>query len=65
MSDRILETLLKADAPNDVVEEYKKLKIRDSNKMNEPVKPERKCTEKQLAALAAGREKRRKIKLKK
>ena len=65
MSDRILETLIKADAPNDVVEEYKKLKIQDSNKMNEPLKPGRKCTEKQLAALAAGREKRRKIKLKK
>ena len=62
MSDRVLETLLKAGAPDDIVEEYKKLKIQASNGASTPVKPTRKCTEKQLAALAAAREKRRKIK---
>ena len=72
MSDKILEALIKAEASEDVIQEYKKLKNHDSNKANRPleplkmnedsVKPKRKCTEKQLAALKAGREKRRKLK---
>ena len=62
MSDRVLETLLKAGAPADVIEEYKKLKIQGSSGASTPVIPKRKCTEKQLAALAAAREKRRKAK---
>ena len=58
MSDRVLETLLKANATKDVIEEYKNLK----NLASSVAQPKRKCTEKQLAALAAGREKRRKAK---
>ena len=45
MSDRVLETLIKA-----------------RKTVAEPIKPRRKCTEKQLDALALGREKRRKTK---
>ena len=62
MSDRVLEALLKAGAPADVIEEYKKLKIQGSGEVSTPANTKRKCTEKQLAALAAAREKRRKTK---
>ena len=62
MSDRVLEALLNAGAAEDVIEEYKNLKNSASSEASTPVKPKRKCTEKQLAALAAAREKRRKIK---
>ena len=62
MSDRVLETLLKAGAPDDVIEEYKKLKIQVTSTASIPVIAKRKCSEKQLAALAAAREKRRKPK---
>ena len=62
MSDRVLEALLKAGAAEDVIEEYKKLKIQGSGEVSAPANTKRKCTEKQLAALAAAREKRRKTK---
>ena len=62
MSDRVLETLLKANATKDVIEEYKNLKNLASSGASMLLKPKQKCTEKQLAALAAGREKRRKAK---
>lgn len=62
MSDRVLETLIKAGASEDVIEEYKKLKIQGPLTSPEPIQPRRKCTEKQLAALAIAREKRRKLK---
>lgn len=65
MSDQILEALVKGGAAPDVIELYVKSKKGDSDSLRsnnnvEPVvqkKPKRKLSEKQLAALAAGRAK--------
>lgn len=64
MSDKILQALIKAGAEADVIEEY----IRNKQvpkpetqsqlpKLEKTERPKRKLTEKQLAALAAGRAK--------
>ena len=67
MSDSVLEALIKAGASSDVIEQYvltKRKSLKQSAKADappadtpKPQRPKRKCTEKQLAALAAGRAK--------
>ena len=67
MSDSVLEALIKAGASSDVIEQYvltKRKSLKQSTKADappadtpKPQRPKRKCTEKQLAALAAGRAK--------
>ena len=59
MSDRILETLIKAGADADVIEQYVRGKHVPHTEVQVPKqeKPKRKLSEKQLAALAAGRAK--------
>ena len=72
MTDSVLDALIKAGASGDVIEQYvitkrKSLKHSDKHSQQQtssndaqspkPPKPKRKCTERQLAALAAGRAK--------
>ena len=59
MSDQILEALVKGGAAPEVIELYVKSKKDNSEPVvqNPQKKPKRKLTEKQLAALAAGRAK--------
>ena len=72
MSDSVLDALIKAGVSGDIIEQYvntkrKSLKhatqsqqpapVTDTSSLPKPPRPKRKCTEKQLAALAAGRAK--------
>lgn len=62
MSDRILQALIKAGAEAEVIEEYVRNKQAPRTesqlpKIDKVDKPKRKLSEKQLAALAAGRAK--------
>ena len=72
MSDSVLDALIKAGVSGDIIEQYvntkrKSLKhatqsqqpapVSDTSSLPKPPRPKRKCTEKQLAALAAGRAK--------
>ena len=62
MSDRILQALIKAGAEPEVIEEYVRKKQTPHTetqlpKLEKTEKPKRKLSEKQLAALAAGRAK--------
>ena len=72
MSDSVLDALIKAGASGDVIEQYvitKRKSLKHTSQQSQqqspstdvnlpkPPKPKRKCTEKQLAALAAGRAK--------
>ena len=68
MSDSVLEALIKGGASAEIIEQYVLTK-RQSQQLPtaqeipkvtsevKPIRPKRKCTEKQLAALAAGRAK--------
>lgn len=68
MSDTVLEALIKSGASADVIEQYVLTKRKSQepstpavnvtpNETPKTARPKRKCTEKQLAALAAGRAK--------
>ena len=62
MSDKVLQALIKAGAEAEVIEEYFRNKQSPKTEINLPKldkveKPKRKLSEKQLAALAAGRAK--------
>ena len=62
MSDKVLQALIKAGAEAEVIEEYVRSKQGPKTetqlpKLDKVEKPKRKLSEKQLAALAAGRAK--------
>ena len=62
MSDKVLQALIKAGADAEIIEEYVKSKQSPKSesslpKLDKVEKPKRKLSEKQLAALAAGRAK--------
>ena len=62
MSDKVLQALIKAGADAEIIEEYVRSKQGPKTetqlpKLDKVEKPKRKLSEKQLAALAAGRAK--------